>query len=112
MDKKESWEKVVAFITNLTGQEPQDLKGYLFLIGVQVLGKGVKVYSRDEKQDVIHVGMCEIFSLSGHYTFSHRDDDGWPHYEVTSKIAHHKLFAQEDLIKDQIIAYFQKEEII
>ena len=113
MTENESWQRVKEFILTVTdGKEPQDLKGYLFLIGVQVLGKGPRVFTREEKQDLIHIAICEIFSPLGHYTFSHRDPDGWPHYKVEEKIPHAKLFGQEDLIKTQIIDYFQREEII
>lgn len=113
MTEKESWEKVVAFVSKITGgKEPQDLKGYLFLIGVQTLGKGPKVFSREQKQDLMHIAVCEIFQDLGYYKYSHRDEDGWPHYEVLDKIPHAKLFGQEDLIKQQIIAYFEREQLI
>ena len=49
MTDKESWQKVEQFIENLTGKIPIDLKGYLFLIGVQTLGKGPRVFSKEEK---------------------------------------------------------------
>jgi len=109
---KENWDKVERFITEAIGKTPNDLKGYLFVIGVQVLGKGAKYFSKEQKQDLIHIALCEIFSLKGYYVFSHKDKDGWPHYDLAGKIEHKKLFGQEALIKEQIIAYFQKEELI
>ncbi len=112
MTENESWIRVEKFIEDLTGTIPQDIKGYLFLIGVRILGKGKRVFSKEEKQDIIHIAVCEIFSPLGHYTFSHIDKDGWPHYDVSNKIPHHKLFGQEDLIKTQIIDYFIREELI
>jgi hypothetical protein len=112
MTDKESWQKVEQFIENLTGKIPLDLKGYLFLIGVQTLGKGRRVFSKEEKQDLIHIAVCEIFTDKGYYKLSHRDDDGWPHYEVITKIPHQKLFGQEDLLKEQVIHYFQRENLI
>lgn len=112
MELKESWKKVEAFIEESTGKIPQDLKGYLFLIGAQVLGKGALNFSREEKQDLIHIALCEIFISKGYYRLDYRDEDGWPHYEVLDKIPHQKLFGQEDLIKEQIVDYFIKQEYI
>jgi len=112
MSDLSKWEKVESFVNNLSGKKPQDLKGYLFLIGVQTLGKGPKNFSKEEKQDLIHIGLCEIFSLKDHYKFSHRDEDGWPHYNLNEKIPHQKLFGQEEVIKEQIIHYFESEELI
>jgi len=50
------------------------------LIGVQELGRWRKDFSKEEKQDLMHIGTCEVLAADGHYTFTHRDADGWPHY--------------------------------
>ena len=106
------WEKVETIITKMAGKTPADLKGYLFLIGVQTLGKGARHFSKEQKQDLIHVAICEIFTLKGYYKFSHVDKDGWPHYDLTENLPHKKLFGQEELIKEQIIAYFRHHDLI
>jgi len=109
---EQDWQKVEQFIESVTGKLPADIKGYLFLIGVQVLGKGALHFSKEQKQDLIHIAICEIFSLKGYYKFSHKDEDGWPHYELINKVPHQKLFEQEHTIKEQIIAYFYSENLI
>ena len=109
---KEDWEKVEKFVTEAIGKTPSDLKGYLFIIGVQTLGKGAKFFSKEQKQDLIHIAICEIFTLKGYYKFSHRDEDGWPHYDLLESLPHAKLFGQEALIKEQIIEYFKHEKLI
>jgi hypothetical protein len=108
----EEWHKVEEFIERVTGKKPQDAKGYLFLIGVQTLGKGAKNFTKEQKQDLLHIGLCEVFMSLDYYRFSHRDADGWPHYDLQDKIPHHKLFEQENLIKQQIIAYFKGQKLI
>ena len=112
MELAKSWEKVEHFIEESIGKIPQDLKGYLFLIGVQTLGKGPRNFTREEKQDLIHIALCEIFTLKGYYELDFLDEDGWPHYKIIDKIPHQKLFGQEDLIKEQIIIYFKEKEYI
>ena len=109
---EESWKKVEEFIETSIGKIPQDLKGYLFLIGVQTLGKGPKNFTREEKQDLIHIAICEIFTLKGYYQLDYKDDQGWPHYKIINKIPHEKLFGQEAIIKEQIITYFESQEYI
>lgn len=108
----EDWASVEKFIEESTGKIPADVKGYLFLIGVQVLGKGAKYFSKEQKQDLMHIALCEIFTLKGYYQYSHRDEDGWPHYDLLDKIPHAKLFGQEDLIKEQIAVYFKHQNYI
>jgi len=108
----EDWKKVEGFVTDTIGKTPNDLKGYLFIIGVQVLGKGARYFSKEQKQDLIHIAICEIFTLKGYYKFSHKDNDGWPHYDLQETIPHEKLFGQEALIKEQIITYFKSEGLI
>lgn len=108
----DNWERVEDFVKDTIGTKPNDLKGYLFIIGVQVLGKGARYFSKEQKQDLIHIALCEIFISKGYYTFSHRDEDGWPHYDLTENIPHEKLFGQENLIKEQIVNYFTQNEYI
>lgn len=106
------WGKIEEFITDAIGTTPKDLKGYLFVIGVQILGKGAKYFSKEQKQDLMHIALCEIFVSKGYYSLSHLDDDGWPHYSLTGTIPHEKLFGQESLIKEQIISYFKEKKYI
>ncbi|THH39499.1 hypothetical protein [Neolewinella litorea] len=83
-----------------------DLNALLFLIGVQELGRWQADFTKEEKRDLMHVAVCRLLAEDGHYRFLGRDDDGWPHYELTSKIPPTDLKGQEELLKEKIIAYF------
>jgi hypothetical protein len=88
-----------------------DLNALLFLIGVQELGRWRSDFTKEEKRDLMHVAVCRLLSEDGHYRFEGRDDEGWPHYALTSKIPPADLAGQEHLLKHKIIAYFEALEV-
>lgn len=94
---------------NLEGITPE---GILFLVGVNVLGKGVRKFSRQEKEDVIHVGMCEVLTLFGYFEKSGEGDGGWPRYDLKKKMPRLGGAEQERLVKLGILEYFKKERLI
>ena len=61
LDLQKEWVKLLYKIKEVTGKRPADLNAVLFLVGVQELGKGAKSFSKEEKQDIIHIGTCSIF---------------------------------------------------
>ena len=61
------WEKVLDGIEKTFGKRPNDVNGVLFLIGVHELGKGKKHFSKEEKEDLIHIAICKLLSFSGYY---------------------------------------------
>ncbi|MGB3801990.1 MAG: hypothetical protein WA952_19375 [Lewinella sp.] len=87
-----------------------DLNAMLFLIGVQEYGTWQADFTKEEKRDLMHVAVCRLMAEDGHYRFVGRDDEGWPHYELTSKIPPTDLQGQENLLKEKIIGYFQDLE--
>lgn len=87
-----------------------DLNALLFLIGVQEYGRWQTDFSKEEKQDLMHIAICRLFSDDGHYEFVGRDDEGWPHYRLLSKIPPTDLTNQEHLLKGKIIRYFSELE--
>jgi len=103
------WASLMASLEAMIGKRPKDLNGVLFLIGVQELGKGKKVFSKEEKQDLMHIGICKVLSLSGYYQLEGLDQDGWPHWKVVKKLPHFDLLEQEKLLKMHVIEYFEKE---
>jgi len=82
----------------------------LFLIGVQEFGRWRTDFSKEEKQDLMHIAVCRLLAQDGHYEFIGRDDEGWPHYELVSKIPPADLRAQEALLKSRIVDYFEELE--
>src|SRR5688572_22147217 len=109
LELERTWSSLVAGIESMIGKRPKDLNGVLFLIGVQELGKGKNLFSKEEKQDLIHIGICKVLSLSGYYELEGLDKDGWPHWKVIKKLPHFDLLEQERLLKMHVIEYFEKE---
>ena len=59
-----------------------DLNAILFLVGIQELGRMKPNFTKEEKQDLMHIAVCRLLSEDGYYEFVGRDDDGWPHYNM------------------------------
>ena len=104
----EQWDSLLQQLEVVVGKRPADLNGVLFLIGVQELGKGALNFTKEQKQDLMHVGVCEVLSLSGYYVLKGRDKDGWPHYDLTDKLPFSDLGSQEQLLKIHVIEYFKR----
>lgn len=109
LDLERKWNQLLSELTSIVGKRPKDLNSVLFLIGVQELGKGKKVFSKEEKQDLMHIAICKVLSLSGYYELEGIDQEGWPHWKLVRKLPHFDLLEQEKLLKMQVIEYFQQE---
>jgi len=107
LEFEKEWQKTVKQLSSQFGEE-LDLKGILFLIGVQELGKGRKVFSKDEKLGLIHIAVCLLLEDYGYYIYEGKDADSWPHWKSTEKLPSLKPLEQERLIKQAIVLYFQK----
>lgn len=104
-----TWAALLSSVEKMVGKKPKDLNGVLFLIGVQELGHGKRVFSKEEKQDLMHIGICKVLSLSGYYTLEGLDAQGWPHWRMEKKLPHFDLLEQEKLLKMHVIEYFESE---
>jgi len=85
-----------------------DLKVFLFLIGVQELGKGPQTFSKREKEELMHIANCRLFSAMGFYELKGLDEQGWPHWELVKPIPNytHRLFPRA---KCHLIDYNEKD---
>jgi hypothetical protein len=99
------WEFLIGKLTKVLGKKP-NLDAILFLIGVQELGRGKKRFSKEEKQDLMHVGVCRLLSQSGYYVFEGRDEDGWPHFKLVKPLPKIDLQEQEELLRMHVKEYF------
>lgn len=104
-----TWKNLLRFLKSNIGKQPSDLKGVLFLIGVQELGKGNINFSKEEKQDLIHIAVCKVLSYGGFYELEGYDKDGWPHWKNTKQLPSVNIFSQENLLKHYIILFFRNE---
>ncbi|MDI9358492.1 MAG: hypothetical protein QM528_06065 [Phycisphaerales bacterium] len=84
-----------------------DIESILFLIGIQETNIFKKKYSKEEKQDLMHVAVC--FLLQGTYfQLMGFDEDGWPHYQQIKVLPPYSLKDQESFLMDYILLYFDK----
>ncbi len=84
-----------------------DLNGILFLIGIQELGRWGENFSKEEKQDLMHIAACRLLSYDGYYEFEGRDADGWPHYKLLRPLQISGVTDQARLLKTKVIQYFK-----
>jgi hypothetical protein len=108
-DNKEIWDNLIRFLKQTTGKKPSDLNAVLFLIGIQELGKGNLRFSKEEKQDILHIAICKVLSLGDYYKLVGTDADGWPHWENIKPLPPFDLLSQELLLKHFIVEYFRNE---
>jgi hypothetical protein len=109
LDLERRWGRLLEGIKDLIGKKPVDLNGVLFIIGVQELGQGFKNFSKEQKQDLMHIAICKVLSLSGFYELDFIDQDGWPHWKLVKELPHFDVLEQEKLLKLQVLEYFEKE---
>ncbi|EKB49216.1 hypothetical protein [Cecembia lonarensis] len=109
LDLEKRWSKLLQGLAELVGKKPSDLNGVLFLIGVQELGQGNKTFSKEQKQDLMHIAICKVLSYAGFYELDYIDQDGWPHWKLMKKLPHFDILEQEKLLKIQVLEYFEKE---
>ncbi len=103
-----AWSGLINKLSQLLGKSP-DLNAVLFLIGIQELGQGNKYFSKEEKQDLMHIAICKVLSFSGYYELEGLDKDGWPHWKAVKKVPFFNLPSQEKLLKMHILEYFERE---
>ncbi len=105
------WLEVQRMIKERFGKEHlPDLNAVLFLIGLQESGSLQTAFTKEEKQELMHVAVCHLLSLRGYYRFIGRDEDGWPHWELIKPVKE-KGAQQEELLKALSIEYFQQKRI-
>ncbi|HMI66817.1 MAG TPA: hypothetical protein VK517_12300 [Cyclobacteriaceae bacterium] len=109
LELQRNWQALLNQLEKLVGKRPKDLNAVLFIIGMQELGQGPKRFSKEEKQDLMHIAICKALSLSGYYHLEGLDKDGWPHWKLIKKLPHFDLLEQEKLLKMHALEYFEKE---
>jgi hypothetical protein len=103
---KGDWNHLLERIAGKFGMEP-DLQGIIFLIGVQELGQGNRKFSKDEKQDLMHIATCKLLSSYGYYELEGSDEEGWPHWKLVEKLPVLSLKEQDMLLKKAVVNYFR-----
>lgn len=104
------WQQVLFTLEKRFGKKP-DVQTVIFLVGHRELGKHQVKFTKEQKQDLIHVGVCTLLEQADYYTFLDYDEDGWPHFEYNREKPKLDVAQQEKLLKKMIILYFQKEQL-
>lgn len=92
------------------GKKP-DMEAILFLIGIQEVGDFRTKFTKEQKQDLMHVAVCSLLSPSGYYELEMVDEEGWPHYRQLKTLPVFNFIEQENFMKDHILLYFENQEL-
>ena len=110
-DLQSRWWALEAQLVERFGKKP-DVETVLFLIGIQELGDIRKKFSKEQKQDLMHVAVCTVLMPSGFYEIERVDEDGWPQFKQLKSMPEMNPIEQENFLKDHILLYFQNNELV
>ena len=107
-----NWLRVRHYMKDLSVKETlPEMNAILFLIGIQELGRVQENFSKEEKQDLMHIATCAILSKDGYFEFEGEDADGWPHYRQVRLLEVKGVEEQERLLKEKIIEYLEDRDV-
>ena len=105
---KGQWNYLVKELTQQFSEgDVLNLDGIIYLIGVQELGQGKRLFKKDEKVNLMHVAICKLLEPYGYYEFDFFDKEGWPHYKILTDLPSLKPGEQTVLMKEAIVNYFE-----
>jgi hypothetical protein len=108
-DLQTRWWNLEARLVERFGKKP-DMEAILFLIGIQEVGDIRQKFSKEQKQDLMHVAVCSLFRQSGYYDLEGVDEDGWPHFRQMKPLPVMELVEQENFLKDHVLLYFESQD--
>ena len=91
------------------GKKP-DMEAILFLIGIQEFGQIREKFTKEQKQDLMHVAVCRLLSQSGYYELEKTDEEGWPHFKQLKAMPSMSTAEQENFLRDHILLYFENHD--
>jgi hypothetical protein len=103
------WWKLEEKFKEKFGKKP-DVEAVLFLLGIQEVRNLKKKFTKEQKQDLMHVAVCTVLAQSGYYEVEKFDDDGWPHFKQLKALPEHNIIEQENFLKDHILLYFENSD--
>jgi hypothetical protein len=106
-DLQSRWWNLEALMIERWGKKP-DMEAILFLIGIQELGELNRKFTKEQKQDLMHIAVCSLFAQSGYYELEGVDEDGWPHFRQLMALPVMTMPEQENFMKDHILLYFER----
>lgn len=110
-DLQTRWWKLEEQLIDRFGKKP-DMETILFLIGVQEFGDIHPKFTKEQKQDLMHIAVCSLLAQSGYYDIEGYDDDGWPHFRQLKALPELDVIHQETFLKDHILLYFSNHDFL
>lgn len=107
-DLQQRWWNLEARLVERFEKKP-DMETILFLIGMQELGNIRPKFTKEQKQDLMHVAVCRLLQPSGYYVQEGLDADGWPHFRQLKPMPVMNPIEQENFLKDHILLYFDEQ---
>lgn len=101
------WMRLEEKLIQRFGKKP-DLETILFLIGIQEFGQLFEKFTKEQKQDLMHIAVCSLLAQSDYFVLEGLDEEGWPHFKQLKTLPNHGLKEQEDFLKDHILLYFEQ----
>ena len=105
-DLQSRWWALEAKLIERFGKKP-DMETVLFLIGIQEFGGSQEKFTKEQKQDLMHVAVCSLLMQSGYYEIEGYDVDNWPHFKQLKELPVMDMIQQENFLKDHILLYFE-----
>jgi hypothetical protein len=99
------WERIQKVVKKRFGHEIE-IDQLLFIIGLQESGLSPRSFSKEEKIQIYHIAVCSLLEPWGYYTFSGKDEEGWPHWELKKKLPPLTAAEQHRLMLEAIEDYF------
>jgi len=99
------WNKLLKLMLERFGDQP-DVTAIVFAVGLQEVSLGPRGYKKDDKVNLMHVGVCTLLEPLGYYKALGLDEDGWPHFERVGELPELNSDEQELMMKRQLIEYF------
>lgn len=110
---KERWDRLIHILSERFSEgEVLDVEGILYLVGLQELGQVHLKMKKDDNVNLIHIGICTVLEPFGYYRFDFFDEEGWPHFELLEELPPLKPGEQSVLMKEALVEYFLKRELI
>ena len=102
----EKWERLMIRLQEEFGKRP-NMEAILFLIGIRELGASPREFTKEEKQDLMHIAICAVLAPSGYYELEGQDEQGWPLWKTLLPLPYVNIFEQATFLRAHIVHYFE-----
>lgn len=110
MTNKDKWKYILEQLEEQFGKK-LDMNAILLVIGIRELGSLKTKFTKEEKVRLMHIAVCRLFSKAGYYELAGVNSTGWPEWKKVEDLPFVDVFEQETLLRQQIIEYFEDEQI-